>query len=259
MDRFYIWEDEERHGPYTEGQIERMLEDRIVTFSHECENAETGETMPLDELFEIVPEGELKNQSTADDEGEADAGEGEYEYEDEEGEAEDGEVAWEEEEWEESEEEEYEGEEDDASPPPNAILFHGHPTYLRYTGLLVLAALGVAFGLWMGPNSLWYFIGGFGLAVLILIGIVIDRSTRVYIVTPKRVEVIWGLFAKSSNEVRIEDIRTINIRKEGFAGWLGVGTVEFSSTGDGIDVAFSELWAARSIKVLVRELQDEME
>ena len=256
MDRFYIWEDDEQHGPYTEGQIERMLEDRIITFSHACENVDTGESMPLDELFEVVPEGELKNQSPAKEEAEDND---EWEYEDEEEEEADADpVAWEEEQWEETEEEEYE-EDDDGSPPPNAIIFQGHPTFLRYTGLLVLAALGVAFGLWMGPKSLWFFIGGFGLAVMIAIGIVIDRSTRVFLVTPKRVEVIWGLFAKNSNEVRIEDIRTINIRKEGVAGWLGVGTVEFSSTGDKIDVAFTDLWAARSIKVLVRELQDEME
>ena len=58
-------------------------------------------------------------------------------------------------------------------------------------------------------------------------------------VTPKRVELVWGLLTKSSNEVRIEDIRTINVRRKGFSGLLGIGTIEFSSTGDKIDTVIA--------------------
>lgn len=242
-DRFYIWEDEERHGPYSETQIERMLEDRIVSFSHECENVATGEVVALDELFEPADDA-----GEAEEEGEWEDGEDEVEEE------------WEEEEWEEvEEEEEYEEEDPDDSPPPSSILFQGHPTFFKYGGALALMALGVGFGLWLGPRDIWYFIGGFGIATITLMAVVIDRSTRIYIVTPKRVELIWGLFARSSREVRIEDIRTINVKREGISGLLGIGTVEFSSTGDAIDVEFTDLWAAQRVKALVRELQDEME
>ncbi len=230
-DRFYIWEDDERHGPYSEGQVERMLEDRVINFSHECENARTGETVVLDELFEVAPDEEEQG------------GEEEWEYEE-------GEEGWEDD----------EGETGDGDlPPPGTVLFLGHPTILRYGGALLLAALGVAFGLWLGPRDLWFFIGGFGLATVTLIAVLIDRNTQVYTVTPKRVELVWGLLAKSSNEVRIEDIRTINVHKRGIAGLIGVGTVEFSSTGDKIDVAFTDIWGAQRVKSLVRELQDELE
>jgi hypothetical protein len=62
---------------------------------------------------------------------------------------------------------------------------------------------------------------------------------------------------KSSNEVRIRDVRTINVRRAGFRGFLGVGTVEFSSVGDAVDVAFVNIWHPQRVKRLVRELQDE--
>lgn len=252
-DRFYIWEDEERHGPYSEAQVERMLEDRIISFSHQCENAGTGETVMLDELFETVPENEAEEavvDSTEEDE--------EWDYEDggEEAAEDESEEEWEDEdEYEEAEEEEAE----DDGPPPNTILFIGHPTILRYGAALVLVVLAAAFGLWFGPKGLWFFIAGFGVAILTLIAVIVDRSTQVYTVTPKRVELVWGLLTKSSNEVRIEDIRTINVRRKGFSGLLGIGTIEFSSTGDKIDVTFTDIWAAQKVKALVREIQDGME
>lgn len=239
-DRYYIWEDDERSGPYSERELGRMLEDGIVSFAHECEHASSGEVVPLDELFEPL-----------DGDGE-DAG-----WEEGDGGADDGE--WDEsEEWEEESEEWEEWDEEADGPPPGAVLYSGHPTFLRYAGGFALVVLGVAFGLWLGPRGIWFFIGGFGVAVLTLILIVVDRSTRLYTVTPRRVEVDWGLLARSSQEVRIEDIRTINVRKSGFAGVLGVGTVEFSSTGDGVDVAFTDIWGAKKVKLLVRELQDAM-
>lgn len=264
-ERFYIWEDDERNGPYTERQLERMLEDRVIGFSHECEHVASGERIQLDELFEEVQDEEIESDDESEEEEEweyveEDEEEWEEDAEEEEG---DEEGEWEEEEYEEEVEEEWEeegaDEDEEDALPPSARLYSGHPTIVRYTGALILALIGIAFGLFLGPRSLWFFIGGFGVAVFTMIGIVIDRSTRLYVVTPKRIELIWGLFAKSSNEVRIEDIRTINVRKKGFLGLLGIGTVEFSSTGDSIDVAFTDVWGAHKIKSLVREVQDELE
>ncbi|MFP6874307.1 MAG: PH domain-containing protein [Verrucomicrobiales bacterium] len=219
---FYIWEDGERNGPYSAKQIERMLEDQVISFSHECEDATSGRMVMLDELFEPVPEnkGDPEMQGT-----------------------ENGEPAM----------------ADDPGLPPDALLLRGHPTTLRYRKSLILAMLGIAFGLWLGPTDIWYFIGGFAMSTLTVIGLLIARGTRVYIVTPKRVELIWGVIAKSSNEVRIEDIRIINVRKRGLAGLIGIGTIEFSSAGDSIDVMFTDIWKAQRVKTLVRGLQDKMD
>jgi len=50
-------------------------------------------------------------------------------------------------------------------------------------------------------------------------------------VSNKRVKVEYGLFVKSSREVRISDIRSVNVVKKGVAGLFGIGTLEFSSSG----------------------------
>jgi hypothetical protein len=219
---FYIWEDGQRNGPYSSKQIERMLEDQLITFSHECEDAQSGMLVMLDELFEPVPEEEnAPADQVIEDEQPTTA--------------------------------------DDSEPPPGTLLLRCHPTILRYRKSLILAIIGIAFGLWMGPIDIWYFIGGFAISTTTIIGLLIARGTRLYIVTPRRVECIWGLIAKSSNEVLIEDIRIINIRQKGLAGLLGIGTIEFSCAGDSIDVMFTDIWKTQRVKTLVRGLQDSVE
>jgi hypothetical protein len=219
---FYIWEDGQRSGPYSSKQIERMLEDQLITFSHECEDAQSGMLVMLDELFEPVPEEEnAPADQVIEDEQPTTA--------------------------------------DESEPPPGTLLLRCHPTILRYRKSLMLAIIGIAFGLWMGPIDIWYFIGGFAISTTTIIGLLIARGTRLYIVTPRRVECIWGLIAKSSNEVLIEDIRIINIRQKGLAGLLGIGTIEFSCAGDSIDVMFTDIWKTQRVKTLVRGLQDSVE
>ncbi len=219
---FYIWEDGKRNGPYSSQQIERMLEDQVITFSHECEDAQNGRTVMLDELFETVPENE--------------DGEAMETIEEEQSTTDEGEI-----------------------PHHDSLLLRCHPTILRYRKSLAITIAGILFGLYLGPDDIWYFIGGFSVATAMLIGLLIARSTCLYTVTPRRVELIWGIIAKSSNEVLIEDIRIINVRQKGLSGLLGIGTIEFSCAGDSIDVMFSDVWKAQRIKTLVRELQDTRE
>ncbi len=118
---------------------------------------------------------------------------------------------------------------------------------------------GVVGGYLIGPHSLWGMLTGFGICSLSIIYIVLARAAHVYVITARRIEAVHGLVAKDSTEIRVEDIRTINVRRSGIPGLLGVGTVDFSSTGDSVDVSFADVWGARRIKKLVRRLQDDIE
>ncbi len=259
-DRYFVFADGEKEGPYTQEDLRMMLEDESISFKDYCIRDGSTRRRRLDALFEVVPESE-KDGDIAEEEEEDDweyAEEDEYEedvadvgYENEEGK--DEEDVGPELEVEEDEEEEADEEEE---TNPRRVVYAGHPSYLTYPiALLVAAVCGIG-GYLLGPVSLAYFIIGSLVAVASIVFVVVDRSTRHYLVTARRVEAVWGLIAKSSTEVLIGDIRTINVKKSGLLGLIGIGNVEFSSAGDHIDVAFNGVWAAQRVKLLVRELQD---
>ena len=120
--------------------------------------------------------------------------------------------------------------------------------------------------LWIGHSSQWNYFWSWvfgilllvvGVGFLIIIGIVIDRARRVYIVTNKKVIFQFGLFAKSTNEVRIKDIRRINVTKSGIAGLMGIGSVEFSSAAtDRAEIIFANISDADTIRDMVSRIQE---
>lgn len=94
------------------------------------------------------------------------------------------------------------------------------------------------------------------LAVILVLWIQLDRTRRKYAVTDRRVSAEFGIINKTSNEVRIQDVRSINLRKTGITGLLGIGTVEFSSAAtDDADVIFWNTPEAEKVRDLVRSLQ----
>ena len=93
-------------------------------------------------------------------------------------------------------------------------------------------------------------------ALITLIWICLDRSRRKYTVTNKRVSVEFGIVSKRSNELRIQDIRSINLTTTGLPGLIGIGRLEFSSAAtDDADVIFWNTPSAEKIRDMVRSLQ----
>jgi membrane protein YdbS with pleckstrin-like domain len=143
-------------------------------------------------------------------------------------------------------------------------LWSGTVSHLHYFGkwlwvIILLAALAGSFLIsFPEPREiLWAIRGGLLLlALFVIFWIYLDRSRRRYAVTNKRVSVEYGIIGKRSNEVRLQDIRSINLRKTGLSGLLGVGTVEFSSAAtDDADVIFWNTAEAEKVRDLVRSLQ----
>jgi uncharacterized membrane protein YdbT with pleckstrin-like domain len=85
----------------------------------------------------------------------------------------------------------------------------------------------------------------------------VARSQRTYTVTSRRVIASFGRVMKDTNEIRIQDIRSMNVTKGGFSGLLGIGKVEFSSAAtDDADVIFYQIGGAEGVRNLVRKLQN---
>ncbi len=160
-------------------------------------------------------------------------------------------------------EEEYE-EDDDAdldeeyarTASGERILFHGHPSWLSYSKALFLCLLLASAGALAVPFGLRYAALGFLCSSATFTCIGIARFSRDYLITEERVEVLWGVIGRSSKEVRIRDIRSIDVRESWISGLLGLGSVDFSSAANaGIEVAFEYVRQAHGVKELVRQLQ----
>ncbi|HKB91750.1 MAG TPA: PH domain-containing protein [Opitutaceae bacterium] len=121
--------------------------------------------------------------------------------------------------------------------------------------------------LWVGHPSHWHYFWAWFFGVLLAVAVVgiliiawifFDRSRRTYTVTSKRVVTEWGWFSKNSTEVRIRDIRSINVKRSGLLGLFGVGDVEFSSAAaDQAEVIFESIADATQIRDLVRRYQED--
>ena len=136
------------------------------------------------------------------------------------------------------------------------ILYHAHPSWWAFAkAILLFVLLGVAAGL-SSAFSAMYLIIGSGLAVLTLAAVAIARFSCDFMVTDERVEMVWGILGRSSKEVRICDIRSIDVHEKGLSGLIGLGTVDFSSSANsGVEVQFKNIRKAHAVKEMVRSLQ----
>jgi len=152
-----------------------------------------------------------------------------------------------------------------ATPVDNEeVLWSGSVSHWHYAGkwllaVIFLAALLATFFVHIldDVTVLWVVRGVLAVITLsLIVWISVDRSRRKYIVTNRRVSVEFGIVSKQSTELRIQDIRSINLTTTGLSGLAGIGRVEFSSAAsDDADVIFWNTPNAEKIRDLVRSLQ----
>ncbi len=138
-----------------------------------------------------------------------------------------------------------------------ARLYEGHPSLLNFVVSIGSSAATVAFGLIVFSVNPAVLITGLVLSAGTFARVWIMRRYWNYTVTPRRVEMVYGIINRSSEEVRICDIRNINVRREGIRGWLNVGDVEIASAGGGdVEVVFQGVQRPHAVKELIRSIQD---
>jgi uncharacterized membrane protein YdbT with pleckstrin-like domain len=95
-----------------------------------------------------------------------------------------------------------------------------------------------------------------GVALVLLITILIDRARRTYTITDHRISSEFGIISKESNEIRLHDVRSINLTTTGLSGIFGIGRIEFSSAAtDDAEVIFWNVGGAEALRDKVRSLQ----
>ena len=137
-----------------------------------------------------------------------------------------------------------------------------HWYYLGHwiVGLLVVAALAAGIYFYRFELNRWmpWVYGVPVLAFLCVWAVVaLAQRERTYRVTNRRVISDLGRIVRDTNELRIQDIRSMNVTKSGITGLLGIGKIEFSSAAtDDSDVIFYQIGGVNGVRDLVRKLQD---
>ena len=137
------------------------------------------------------------------------------------------------------------------------LLHHFHPSWLSYRkalfAMLICGALGyLSYRAKM--NMAYPFTAG-SFFILCFLNTWLDRSSIDYYITTRRVEAEVGLIGRNSDEIRISDIRAMDVQMKGLSGLIGIGSINFSSGGGPLlDVHFKNVRNPHKIKRIVREL-----
>jgi membrane protein YdbS with pleckstrin-like domain len=229
-DEIFVLKGDERHGPFHIDELLEGIDEGLFSYDDVCLRSGAAECERLREILDWEKPGEKVTAAEHIEEDPSD-----------------------------EEEEIFEEEEDATDHPlksPTATLYAGHPSILNSPGSILAIAIGFAGGLWVYSMNPWLTLFGFLVGIFALVNLSLIRFTSDYHITPKRIEVTKGLITRSSSEVRIQDIRAINVSCRGIAGVIGIGTVDFFTAGDDPEVTFEQIWAAKDVKILVRRIQD---
>jgi membrane protein YdbS with pleckstrin-like domain len=146
---------------------------------------------------------------------------------------------------------------DSPAPPRVRLVYCGSPCILTYWRSVLAAALLIGGGFFVREWVPEMLALGLIAGMLVLLLAVLHRMRHRFIVTSARVEWHRGLIAKSSRELPVSAIRSINVTHSGASGLLDIGRITFSSAaGAHEDITFDRVWRASALKNRVRRLQE---
>lgn len=100
---------------------------------------------------------------------------------------------------------------------PEHTAWEGHPSHLFYLDNYIF-------------GGLLCFIG---IGVLIVVWAILDRKTRIFTVTSKRVRCKSGIISRNIQEVAMRDIRSLKFKQGIIERLFGLGSIEIGSAGTG--------------------------
>jgi membrane protein YdbS with pleckstrin-like domain len=123
--------------------------------------------------------------------------------------------------------------------------------------------------IWVGNPAGLYYLGHWifgvlllpvGLGLIFIIYAILDKRTRVYTHTNRKVMARVGIISRKTHEVAIRDIRSINMNQGIIERIFGLGSIRIGSAGTGgVEVEFKGVTNPGSIRDAVRETKDEVD
>jgi uncharacterized membrane protein YdbT with pleckstrin-like domain len=124
------------------------------------------------------------------------------------------------------------------------------------------------FEIWKGSPPLRYFYQDFimgaltmlfyGIGIIFIIRAILARNTTHYLLTNKRATSKWGIIARHSSEVELQDIRNIYSEQSAMERILGLGNIEIASAGtSGAEVVFAGISDHQKVRDIIKRQKDE--
>jgi uncharacterized membrane protein YdbT with pleckstrin-like domain len=118
--------------------------------------------------------------------------------------------------------------------PGEEMVFEGHPSWRAvltfYVSGIAIVAVAAAIGALISGAALAILLGAVVLALVILVGLVKRQATR-YVITSERLHIRHGIFAKRTQETRVQRVQNVNTEQSFFERLMQVGTVDFDTAG----------------------------
>ncbi len=132
------------------------------------------------------------------------------------------------------------------------VLKEEHPVWIAYIGTLIIGILL----LFLGGRVLLFLVGRFlvGIGIIIILWAILDRASRKYTITSKRIVVRRGIIAKRVNEIEIKDMRFINSTQNIWQRLLGYGDVIVGSAATGgLEIVIKNIVEPEKMKDLIKK------
>jgi len=130
------------------------------------------------------------------------------------------------------------------SAEPEKKIWVGHPSGLYYLAYWVFGILLLPF---------------YGIGLVLIIYAILDQRTRVFTHTSRKVMAEVGIISRTTNEVAIRDIRSINMNQSILERIFGLGSVQIGSAGTGgIEIRFIGIKNPAKVRDAIRKTKDEL-
>jgi uncharacterized membrane protein YdbT with pleckstrin-like domain len=130
---------------------------------------------------------------------------------------------------------------------PEKTLWQGSPSHYYYLGAYIIV------------GGLLIFAHGYRLGIIIILWALLDKKSKIFTITNKRTKSKKGILARTTREVALKDIRSINLKQSIIERLCNLGTIEIGSAGTaGIEVSFNGISQAPKIKNMITELKDQL-
>ena len=122
-------------------------------------------------------------------------------------------------------------------PQQEVLLWSGRPSWWSYAPVLFLAGILVYV---------------FGAGLLLILAVYLHRKSHRYTVTDRKITAVEGIFRKSSKEIAIPDILSIDLEAPSLPIVGGIADLVFRAK-DGRIIQFRSIYPAQEIRKLVLE------